>query len=81
MFRCRHQPRRRVVRNSAQVPDFERPAEGVLGDILGEREVVHAEDARQRRDESARLAPEKMLFEVHLTLWLDVEAADRTYFN
>ena len=63
VLRRRHQPRRRVVGNAARLPGLERAAERVLHHVLGEREVVDAEDARQRRDQPPRLAPKETVLQ------------------
>jgi hypothetical protein len=42
-----------------------RAAEGVLRDVLGEREIGHPEDSREGGDETAGLTTEEMLGELH----------------
>src|SRR5262249_35000310 len=61
----RHQPSRRVLGDTPYLPHFECPAEGVLRNILGQGEVVHPEDAGERGEQRARLAPEEMLTQLH----------------
>jgi hypothetical protein len=61
VLRRRHQPGRRVLGDSADLPHLERAAERVLHDVFGEREVVHAEDAREGGDQPAGLTPEEVL--------------------
>lgn len=53
--RDRQEPARGILRHAAELPDLHRAAERVLDDVFGERQVVHAEDARQGRDEPAGL--------------------------
>ena len=65
VLRRRHEPRRRVFRNAANPPHLQRSAEGVLYDVFCERQIVHAEDSRERDDHAPRLAPEEMLVQVH----------------
>ena len=43
------------------IPHLQRAAEGVLHDIFRQRQVVDAEDARQRRNETPRLTTEQVL--------------------
>ena len=57
----RHQPGGGVARNAAERPHLECAAECFLHDILGEREVAHAEDARNGRGDPPRLAPKQMI--------------------
>ncbi len=61
MLRGRHQPCGRILRNAAQLPHLERAAERVLHHVLGEREVVDAEESRERGDHPSRFAPEEMV--------------------
>src|SRR5262249_39460176 len=56
-----HQPGGRIVRQAPQLPDLERPAEGVLHDVLRQRQVMNAEHASEGGDHPSRLAPEKMV--------------------
>src|SRR5262249_6868157 len=65
VLRRRHQPRRRVLRYAADFPHLERAAKGILRNVLGERQIVHAEDSRKRGDEPARLTPEEVRGELH----------------
>ena len=51
-----HQPRGRVFRHALRAPHFERSRKSVLHDVLGERQIVHAEDARERRDQAPGFA-------------------------
>src|SRR2546422_3670401 len=37
----------------------------ILDDIFGQRQVVHAEDSRERGDHAPGLAPEEMLVQIH----------------
>ena len=60
----RHQPGGRVVRHAAHPPDLERPDERVLHDVLGQRQVVHTEDSRERGDHPSRLTSEQMVVEL-----------------
>src|SRR5208282_3393095 len=60
-----HEPGRRVLRHAANSPHLQRAAEGVLHDVLRQREVVDAKDARQRGDHPPRLAPEEMIAGLH----------------
>src|SRR5688572_4373627 len=60
-----HQPRRGVVGHSAELPDLERAAEGVLHDVLRQREVVHSEHAGERGDHAPRFTPEQVFVERH----------------
>ena len=64
VLRRRHEPRRRVLRNPADLPHFQRAKERVLDDVFGERQVVHSEDSRERGDHAPRLAPEKMIVQI-----------------
>jgi hypothetical protein len=65
ILRRRHQPRGRVLRHAADLPHFQRTAEGVLDDVLCQRQVVHAEDSRERGDHPSRLAPEEVFVQIH----------------
>ncbi len=76
VLRRGHQPGGRILRHAAEFPHFQRAAEGVLDDVLRQREVVDAEDARQRGDHASRLVPEEMIAELHLHL----HYLDRTHF-
>src|SRR6516164_9029383 len=58
-------------------PHLQRAAEGVLDDILRQREVVDAKDPRQRGDHASRLAPEEMIVKLHL----HVQDSDRAHLN
>src|SRR6516162_5727859 len=60
-----HQPCRGVLRHPANAPHLQRAAEGVLHDVLCQREVVDAEDACQRGDHAPRLASEEMIAGPH----------------
>ena len=53
-----------VFRNAARLPHLERAAEGVLYNVFCQREVVHAEDARERGDHPSRLMSEQMVVEL-----------------
>jgi len=48
-----------------EFPNLERAAEGVLHDVLRQREVVHSEDARECGDHPARLTPKEMITDSH----------------
>lgn len=61
VLRGRHEPRGRVVRHAAELPHRERAAEGVLNDVLRQRQVVDPEDTCERRDHAPRLATEQVL--------------------
>src|SRR5260370_41705524 len=65
MLRGGHQPCGWVVRHAAKFPDLERAAEGVLHHVLCQREVLDAEDARQRGAHPPRFPPEQMLMQLH----------------
>ena len=52
-----------LLRHALDLPHLERAAERVLRDVLGEREVVHAEDAHQRGHEPAGLVAEEVRIE------------------
>jgi hypothetical protein len=51
-------------------------AEGVLDDVLRQREVVDPEDPRERGHHASRLVPEEMIAEIHLHLY----DLDRAHF-
>ena len=53
----RGQQRRVVLGHAAVAPRLEGAGQRLLHDVLGEREVLDAEDAGQDGDESCRLAP------------------------
>src|SRR6185312_13459087 len=55
----------RIVRYAAHFPNLERTTERDLHHILGERQVVHAEDAGEGGDHARRFATEEMLVELH----------------
>src|SRR6516165_12602201 len=65
ILRGGHEPRRRVFRQPANSPHLQRAAEGVLHDVLCQREVVDPKDARQRGDHAPRLVSEKMIAGLH----------------
>ncbi len=51
MLGGRQQPSRRIFWDAAYLPDLEGAAEGVLRQVLGQRQIVDAEQARERGDE------------------------------
>jgi hypothetical protein len=57
----RHEPRRRVFRHATNAPRLQRPAEGVLYDVLRQGEVVDSEDPGQHGDHASCFAPKKMI--------------------
>jgi hypothetical protein len=57
----RHKPRRRVFRHATKAPHLQRPAEGVLYDVLRQGEVVDSEDPGQHGDHASCFAPKKMI--------------------
>jgi len=61
----RHQPRRGILRESAEGPHLHRAAEGVLHDVFRQREVVDAEYARERGNHAPRFPTEQMVAELH----------------
>ena len=61
VLRRHHQPGAGILRYTADFPDLQSPAEGVLDHVLCEREVVNAEQPGQRRNHAPRLVPEKMI--------------------
>src|SRR6185312_4185963 len=69
IFCRRHEPRGRIVRHAAHLPHLERATERVLYHVFGQRQIVHAEDARERRDHARRFTAEEMLVELHVAPW------------
>src|SRR5262249_61731965 len=65
--RC-HEPRRRVLGHTSELPHFQRPAEGVLYNVLCQCQVVDPEDAHQRGYHAPRFAPEELIAEFHYVL-------------
>jgi hypothetical protein len=61
VLRRRHQPRRRILRQSAHLPRFHRAAEGVLHNVFRQRKVLYPEDPRERRHHSSRLAAKQLI--------------------
>ena len=57
-----------VFRHASELPDFERPAEGILHYLFCQGEIVNAEDAGQGGDPAARIVPEEMFTEFHYML-------------
>lgn len=64
VLRRRHEPRGRVLRDAASPPHLQRSAEGVLGDVFRKRQVVQAEDSRERGNHAPRLAPEELFAQI-----------------
>jgi len=65
ILRGRHEPCCWIVGQPAHAPHLERATDRIMRDIFGERDVVHAEDARQRGDHAPGFAPEEVRIEVH----------------
>lgn len=65
MLRGGHEPRRGILGDAAELPHLQRAAEGVLHHVFCQREVLDAEDARQRGDHPPRFPPEEMLVQLH----------------
>jgi hypothetical protein len=61
VLRCHHQPGAGVFGHAPNLPDFERTAERVLDHVLGQREVVDSEQARERGNHPSGLVPEEMV--------------------
>ena len=64
VLRGSHEPRRGIVRHAPKRPHLEGAAEGVLHDVFRQRQVLDAEDARQRGDQPPRFPPEQMLVQL-----------------
>src|SRR5262249_28891597 len=60
-----HQPGRRVFRHTSVFPQFQRAAEGVLDDVLRQREVMDSEDPAERGDHAPCFSPEKVFRTLH----------------
>ena len=80
----RGEPSRRVFGRGASRPHLHRAPKCLLGDVFGERQVVHAEDSNEDREQPAPFVAEEVRLEreVHLLLHLherpDLDApADR----
>lgn len=56
-----HDPRRRVGWDPAHRPGANRPQHRFLRDVLGQRQIVHAEQADQGAVQPAQFVPEEML--------------------
>ena len=65
VLRRRHQPRRRVLWNAAYLPDLQRATERLLHDVLGQGEIVNAEDSGECRHKAPRLAPKEVFVHFH----------------
>ena len=56
-----HEPRRGIRRRAAEFPDVERAGEGVLHDVLRQREIVRPEQPRERGGHASGFVAEQML--------------------
>src|SRR5262249_60080194 len=65
VLRDSHQPGRGVFGHAAEFPHLQRTAEGVLDDVLRQRQVVNTEHARQCVDHAPRLTPEDIVARLH----------------
>src|SRR3984957_1516528 len=74
-----HQPGGGIFRHAAEAPHFQRAAEGVLYDVLCQRQVVDSEDTGEHRNHAPRFVPKKMVRGLHLhTQFLNRTHLDRT---
>ena len=65
-----HNPRGRIFRNAVKRPGLQRSGQHFLDHVLGQGEVLDAENPRQGGDHLSRLMPEKMLHHLgHFLRW------------
>jgi hypothetical protein len=67
ILRGLHEPRGRVFRNSAELPNLQGPAEGVLDDVFCQRKIVKAECPREGGDHASCLSAKEMVAQLHFT--------------
>ena len=72
MLRRGHQPRGWILRHAVQLPHLDCPYERVLHHILGEREIVDAEQSRERGDHPSRFPTEEMVawLRHYMLIWM-----------
>ena len=54
-----------VFWHALEFPNLQRTAEGVLDDVLRQRQVVNTEHARERGDHAPRLTPKEVIARLH----------------
>src|SRR5262249_59042219 len=65
VLRHGHQPGGGVFWHALEFPNLQRTAEGVLDDVLRQRQVVNTEHARERGDHAPRLTPKEVVARLH----------------
>src|SRR5580692_2092350 len=61
ILRGLHEPRGWVFGNTAELPNLQRSAEGVLDDVFCQREIMQAKCPREGGDHTSRFAAEEMV--------------------
>ena len=72
------EPARRIVRNAVEAPLRQRGNERLLHDLLRERKMLRAEDARERGDHLPRAVAKQMVHDAVDLLHQDIGSISRT---